>query len=278
MYHFLDTSILYSILLGTKPVKEYYKNEFAGKQKYVTKYVLMEFNRGITKDLINFYNLLNMEYIKSIDEAMDVWSERFSVRGHKNLIKFLTSLIKERKLDTDIISDKEKALIAIARFIKTLQIVLDSEFELVEDHTKCSRAKVNFVVDLKDAEVQLKKINEKFDEVDYHRSKCIIHDFILKKFRSATFKYIDYKNANKKTRNTKAFYEISEKLEEIKNKSGSNLTCFMCQKIGDAVISLNYPKKMRLETIDYSFELLCDIIQKKYKRHPSTSQLYKQKP
>lgn len=66
--------------------------------------------------------------------------------------------------------------------------------------------------------------------------------------------------------------KIAEKLDAILREEVLP-SCKQCEAIGDAVISLEVPQGMCLEHSDYSFDHLCEVIEKPHFRHPSEKAL-----
>jgi hypothetical protein len=73
------------------------------------------------------------------------------------------------------------------------------------------------------------------------------------------------------------FKKIAKNLQLIVSKDGRNCTCKMCEKIGDAIITLDSPPSMSLEHTDFSFNQLCDLIGKKHQHHPSQPAVIKKR-
>lgn len=56
--HFLDTSVLRSLLLGTQVYKQYFESKFTDQPLYISNYVQMEMKRSYLINIISFYFVL----------------------------------------------------------------------------------------------------------------------------------------------------------------------------------------------------------------------------
>jgi hypothetical protein len=52
--HFLDTSVLRSLLLGTQVYKQYFESQFTDQPLYISNYAQMEMRRSYLINLISF--------------------------------------------------------------------------------------------------------------------------------------------------------------------------------------------------------------------------------
>ena len=52
--HFLDTSVLRSLLLGTQVYKQYFESQFTAQPLYISNYVQMEMRRSYLIKLLNY--------------------------------------------------------------------------------------------------------------------------------------------------------------------------------------------------------------------------------
>lgn len=235
----------------------------------------MEFRRGFINDLIEFYYTLNLSTVYSIDDALKLWSNRFQSRSHKNIEIFIGELIKYRKIDSETNSNKTKLSISIADYIKRIhRKVLNKYKNDVLDQTKCSRAKVSLIFQIKDSFEYLRKFKEDFNDIKKHRKKCSIDNVVYKKNKYFINKFINSRNKYSES-DAKGFKNICDNLQQILNDGSSKLTCTKCSKIGDAVITLNCPKKFEINHIDNSFNYLCSIINKNNIKYPSEIELHK---
>lgn len=264
--HFLDTSIIRLIFLGTKTYKDYLNTQFNNKKCYISNYIQMEFRRSYLYNIINFYFLLNFPDIKNINEALQVWSHDFS----KSKLKALIQFISDQKLDFNDIQDKQKAKYSICRYIKRLNIKLKRNFKNVgRDSCKCQRGKIDILVSLKNMDEGLNNFIQEFDNIVECTNKCHIVDFIFTRFRTEIDEFINNVGDIKKDKNSEGYEKLIENLRKIKNKDPSKLNCNACQRIGDVIIALDTPGEMRIEHTDYSFDYLCPVIKQPHNRHPS---------
>lgn len=90
--HFLDTSVLRSLLLGTQVYKQYFKSQFTDQQLYISNYVQMEMKRSYLINLISFYFVLRLETINNIGDAITLWSNRFKASELKAILQLIPQL------------------------------------------------------------------------------------------------------------------------------------------------------------------------------------------
>ena len=258
--HFLDTSVLRPLLTSPKKVKNYYLQKLKG-EKYICDYIKMEFLRGYIKSLIDFYFLLSIPHY-NISEVLHVWSQKFQIRDHKNIVVMISNLLEFR----GCIDNKEKSLRAIADYIRRLIGKLNENFKSIgNDNTYCKKGKtkLNFLPH---------SINESFrsffdtikDNEQY--KMCKINDFIYEKHKNDIQKLIENAEKVKNSGNREGFDKIIRSLNKLSSKK---ITCSGCSKLGDAVISILVDNDMILEHTDYSFTYLCTILNKRHNLHPN---------
>lgn len=273
--HFLDTSIARHLLLSSSYYKAYLKEQLGEDTLYISTYVQMEFNRGYLCVLIDFYFLLRVDTIKTIGDALKLWSEEFSSASHKSVEIMIGELLETRSLSKTNLKDKNKALKTVGRYIKRIYLLFNESYKDIGiNATRCHRTTIK----LSDSSCEsITNFKEGFENITLWREKCKIDDFILKSYLVEIEKYINLaeKLSAPKDRKNKGFVRITDELKKIKEKNGANLTCKTCAKIGDAVISLEMPQTMRLETLDSSFNHLVPPIGKSHIQHLSQKAIHK---
>lgn len=277
--HFLDSSVVQPMLLGSSAYRKYFEDQFAGENIYTSDYVQMEIKRSCIVPFINFYFLLALPNIESIGDALSVWSNRFSGREIKAVERLIGVLIDTHQLSDLNPKDKPKALRRIGFLIKRIEGQLRRKFTNIgANTTRCARAKILLVssqTDQNPVSDQLEQFIQKFNDVDDCRSKCRVDDFFLNRFRTKVVAFFEHaeKLDRPKSRENRGFIDITENLRRIIKTDGDACSCRMCGRIGDAIIALETPENMRLEHTDYSFDNLCDVIDKPHQRHPSEMEM-----
>lgn len=279
MKHFLDTSVARHIILGSTPYKKYLLAQFGDNPTYISKYVQMEFNRGYLCNIIDFYFTLHLSSVPTISDAMKIWSDKFSSRELKAVIQLAADLFNANRLDFISIKDKSTALRILESYIKRIALKFRKSFkDIGANTTRCARALIDLSSsDTNDAKKNIQDFQQKINSTSTCRNECNIGDFITRRFKFEIDKYI--KNGenllNPQKPENKGFISIIETLKKISEKGEGYCTCTACSKIGDAIIALELPTSMRLETLDYSFEHLCPPLNKSFKRHISQSAVIK---
>lgn len=268
--YFLDTSIVRPYLLSSPKYKQYLKAYFQKNPLYITKYIKMEYYRGCLRNLLDFYFHLSMDSVKTFGEAILIWGQKFQLRKHKVVIEFVATLFSCYKLNMEDINDKINALKILESYIVRLAIKLKRSFKDIGiDEVKCERANINLEgIDLNNNIEAFNKFIREFDDVKTCRSQCNIDRFFLEKYKEDANKFIEHLGTiGSKTKSENVgFARIVDKLEEaMKN---NKFSCHVCKTIGDAVISLEAPRCIRLEHTDHSFDHLCEVINQPHYKHP----------
>jgi hypothetical protein len=78
---FLDSSVVYAILLGTQAYKQYLESALA-HPRLVSPYVQMEVQRSYLCKIIEFYFILDLDSIQNISDALIFWSNHYKSSSH----------------------------------------------------------------------------------------------------------------------------------------------------------------------------------------------------
>jgi hypothetical protein len=277
--HFLDTSIARQLLAGSRPYKKYLYRQLNRESVYVSKYVQMELRRSYLCNIIDFYYVLHMPSVPTIGDAMKIWSDRFPVRELKAVLQLVGDLFTTNQLNISRVSDKNSGLRILESFIRRFALKVRKSFkEIGINMTRCARAAIDLPVvrskmSVDDIRVFIERINDKAA----CRKQCSIDGFIFQRFREDMERFIRKGNglSNPKSKENKGFTGIITELQEILHKGEEYCTCDTCAKIGDAVIVLEVPFYMRLETLDYAFEHLCPVVGKAFVRHRTQGSVIK---
>jgi len=249
--HFLDTSVLRSLLLGTQIYKQYFESRFTDQQLYISNYVQMEMKRSYLINLISFYFVLRLETINNIGDAITLWSNKFKTSELKAILQLIPQLFSTHQLNFSSPEDKEKALAILGIYIKRFELLLRKKFNNTNnDATACARAIVPLNLDLQNAAVGLKQFADEFGDVETCRSKCQIDQFLLVQYRSEIEQLVQIADQLPKNSNTRGFIKVVNNLKDILAQGAAACDCKGCAKIGDAVIALNAPRNMQLEHTD----------------------------
>lgn len=277
--HFLDTSILIPMIMGSDIFKVYCKKQFGDDALYISKYVQMEFRRSQFLKIIAFYSILDQPEVYTIEDAASIWSNNFSPGDLKPVMRLLGHLAKIRHFDMNERRDKRKALRAIEFYLIRLDIKLRKLCkEIGSNNTRCLRATIQ--LDTKSGPINadvFRKFHKLFSDVAQCRSKCRVDRFILDRFKTEVQNYINQAKliSNPKHIGNKGFVKMADVLNKIISKGPYVCTCKLCEKIGDAIIALEVQYGMRIEHLDHSFNHLCPPINKLNRIHPSEKALFK---
>jgi hypothetical protein len=269
---FLDSSVVYAILLGTQAYKQYFESVL-NYPRLISPYVQMEIQRSYLCKVIEFYFVLDLDSIDNIGDAIVFWSNCYKSSQHKAVARLTAQLLQQRPIDLSAPQDKEKALEAIAALIIQFSELLRNRFvNTGNDSTNCARAKVSLNV-THDAAEEFMQFLSAFDNVKACRSQCRIDQFLLDEHLSEIQSYVHQSEGCAKNSNSRGFIKIAENLREILIQGSDACSCKRCERIGDAVIALDAPRDTQLEHTDHSFDYLCPSIQQSHRKHPSEIQV-----
>jgi hypothetical protein len=271
--HFLDTSVMRSLLLATQAYRQYLESQLSSEQLYISNYVQMEIKRSYLINIISFYFVLRLDAINNIGDAIALWSNKFKGSELKAILQVIPQLFSTRQLNFSSPKDKEKALSLLVIYIKRFELIIRRKYANCNDSTACTRALVPLIIDLKNPVPDLKKFVLEFGDTKNCRSKCQIDDFLLVKYRSEVEQLVEIASQLPRNTNTRGFLNIAKNLKEILVVGAIACDCKCCEKIGDVVIALNAPRNLRLEHTDNSFDYLCSPIKQPHYKHPSENQV-----
>ena len=258
--HFLDTSVLRPILTSPPKVKEYYDSVLKG-EKYTCEYVRMEFLRGYIKSSINFYFLLAMPQYTSFSDVLNIWSNKFQIREHKNIEVMIANLFEFN----ECLNNRDKSLRVLADYIRRLIGKLHHSLKKIgNDSTYCTKGELKLEFNPVELDESLRSfVNILQDNKQY--KNCKINEFIKQKHKDDIKRIIEIADKINELGNKKGFDKIVESLKSLSEKE---ITCAYCSKLGDAIIALLSDVNWSLEHTDYSFNYLCEILNKKHSIHP----------
>ncbi len=276
--HFLDSSVVRPFLSGSKAYKQYFKKYFSNERLYISNFVHMEIVRGFVLPLLNFYFILDLPNIKTIGDALHIESHSFRTRELKSILQLMAIILEKHLYDFDDPKDKRKALRSIARIIKCYVIKLKRNFKNIGDQgSRCRRAEIMFSKQVESDKELFKDFLNRFLNLSECENSCKIKSFLCEKHKIEVEKYIEHASSiqSPSIPQNRGFVRISKTLDEILKKT-KKTSCKTCEAVGDAVIAIEVPPNMTLEYTDYSFDHLCELIEKPHNRHPSEIVFVKQ--
>ncbi len=257
------------MLVGTSAYRAYFSREFGTERLYVSPFVKMEFRRSFILALISFYSVLDMEHIRTVEDAFTFWSNEFKTSRLKAVLQFAGKMFATEKLSFSNPADKPKALLAVGRIIKRINAHFSVFTDIGINSPRCARANVPLNIELSRLWADLKSFADKFTDVETCRSNCTVDTFLLNKHAGKIRKYIQIANGLKSEKTTDGFKKIAENLKQIEQKGSSACSCNRCEKIGDAIIAMDTLPDYILEHTDFSYNNLCELIGQPHRLHPS---------
>jgi hypothetical protein len=256
--HFLDTSVLRPLLLGSTAYRQHLSGLFPANSRYISIYVQMEMRRSFIRSLVAFYSVLQMPTVFSIQDAITLWSNEFKQSRLKAIIQLVAQILGTHDLNFSQEKDKEKASIVLASYIIRFESKLHQSFkDPGQDTTRCTRALVRLPYYADDVSRGLQEFAQQFDDTNYCRDNCSIDHVLLRRYSAQVKSIIDVANSTASNNDTRGFLAIANQLAIIVEKGPGACSCHRCEKIGDAVITLETPRDMLLAHLDNSFNYLC---------------------
>jgi len=257
---FLETSVHINRLFGHPLLKREIKATIIKPQLcYTSKFVFYEFKRRVVKTLINLYYLVQEEETPA--DALSYYAQAsYSIREIKIVLEAVSFLLSQ----DDLRNDKQKSLANIELLIITsLQNFRDSVKDFVENKVKCPLAKAS-----------IDKSYEEFSEQIKCEATCIVSQFWHEHRR--ILKLLTREESLVPHRKNKGFINMLPLLHKVLEDCKVGQGIRNCEKLSDAIIAIEMPKKHTMLTFDKSFESLCPLMGKKVKRLPSLVALKRQ--
>ncbi len=265
---FLDSTILRGLVFGTKVYKSHLA-ENIGPNRYVGRFVRMEFARSVIVPLINFFNTLSMSHMKTVEEAEKAWSHSFSMGEVKLLLALSASIFDAQKISRVDPAKKQRGLSALATTIKALNRELRLKFkDPGEDRTMCARGQQSLQavsVEPRQARDDLNRILDEIEDVKKCRQSCKIDSFVASHSKEIG-RCIKAAAALSDAKANDSARKMSDKLQLVLSDAAER-SCATCTGTGDAMISVSAPRAMQLETTDRSFHLWCGAVKQDYRVH-----------
>lgn len=274
--NFLDTSVARPLLLGTQTFRAALSTRIGSGTRYISPFVEMEFNRSFLCSLIEFYFLLKLPTVRSVEDALTLASNEFKLSKLKATIQLAAKLFATRQIAIDSTAAKPKALYALAEVIIRIHSRFHQDFvNTGKDSTRCARAAIRFIARLENVEGGFRHFLDAFSNTADCRSRCSIDEFFVKRHVKHTTECVEMANALKSSKETNGFKKIATNLESIMSSRGEDCSCRMCGNVGDAVIVLDADRGIPVHHIDQSFVQLCSLAKQPHIQHPSETSVVK---
>jgi len=266
------------MLLGSKAYKKYFSSYFGDDLLYTSRYVQMEFKRSYLINVIDFYFTLRLESVRTIGDALELWSNKFKGSQLKAILQLMGQLADTHRLNNTRASDKVKALHELELYISRIETKLRLSFkDTGTDSARCKRAEIPLNTNAQHFRDAFRTFVQAFQDVAFCRSKCRIDHFVLNKYKQAVSAYVRESKRIQVKKGNEGFITVANGLQKVISKGGQAATCKLCGKIGDAVITLDAPANMEFQHTDNSFNQLCDIINRPHHQHPSEVNVHRDK-
>ncbi len=220
---------------------------------------------------MNFHGSLLLPNIKSISDALSLWSNNFHTRELKSVFHLFSKLLSNRDLDYNSFKDKNLAAHFISDYIRRIYSYINRSIkDTGNDKGMCHR--MSSPLDLDNNSEYVFNDFIKFFLDPENSKKCRINIF-LDNNRKSIDAIIGQKDIKVTGSNKSGFSTITTSLEQL--PSNNKISCTNCSKIGDLIIGLLSPNSMQLEHTDYSFDFICTILNKDHRRLNSETTVLK---
>lgn len=272
---FLDTSVTFKHLTGHSKHKARL-NALIPPPRYVNNYVRMEFYRALLVSWIHLYLEATGPFHATFSDALLFYSDRFG-RESKDALTAVGNIVSGAGFDPASPSEKVNCLHKLEDLIFEVAYAFDLAYKRTgADPTRCARVPSPLrVIAAEDRSKTLSDFEEMFSDTRRCRARCEVEKF----FQGG--KYADQLWAvagiSKGKGAHRAIGQMSGPIARG-NDNPSAFTCFMCGKIGDAIIAISVPSGWKLHTLDTVHQPICQVLGKEFQICPSAAAVKKSDP
>lgn len=189
--HFLDTSVVRSLLLGTKAYQQYFESQLDPPSRYISPFIAMEIKRSYLRNVIKFYFTLRLPTLETVADAITFWSNHFQGSKHKAIEQLVAQLLTQEAFSNLNPLQKDQALAILEAYLRQFITALMGEFtHLDSDSTECTRASVPLFLNTSDFAESLKAFIDEFDDLQTCREQCRIAEFLLEDYKLQLENYL----------------------------------------------------------------------------------------
>ena len=208
------------------------------------------------------YSAVRMAHYRTTQDAFYYFAQQFNDRNNIMLLSILGQILQQRMIDLNDPTHKEIAASEIWRVIKEL----DRKFALMfidcgDNRTHCVRAGVEINFDADDKLLEAERFIKEFSGTN-HRPNCRVDDLIEKRYREEAAGFVQ-KATTVTGQAAEGFRKQAKRVDNVLKGTAAR-TCAQCASMGDAVITLQAPRQMRLVHTDNSFNYLCEVTKQEH--------------
>ena len=270
---FLETSGVIYHRHGHSLMKAAVEQAVADGLVQVSNFIRMEYMRGVVLNLIELYFLIKES--DSVSDALIEWSQKVH-QDRKLKIVLMTMpgwLVRHEDWQ-----DKERSQRRLGELAVRLVYAFDDVFQdRSTDRLRCSLGRVRFPRQTF-SEDMLLSFYERFKAIQSSIPDCSLCSFKERQQAEAARQGIDLYSTAQRQRfaANKGYVTQAERLEEAISSKDNLPKCRWCERLGDALIVLQAPKKAVLVTADKAFEAFGEILDRRIRRLPSLAELKRQ--
>jgi hypothetical protein len=239
----------------------------------VSRFIRMEYLRGVVLNLIDLYFLIKES--DSVSDALIDWSQKVN---QERKLKIVMLTMHQWLVGHDDWQDKDKSLGRLGDLIVRLVYEFDDVFQdIAKDHLSCELGRVSFP-HRTFTESMLLTFYEQFKAIQTGIPNCLLCRFKSKYQTALPRRKVDlYSSTQRETHaKNKGYVEQAERLEAVLNSQATLPKCRFCERLGDTIIILQAPANAILITADRAFLAFGDILNREIRRLPSLAELKKQ--
>jgi hypothetical protein len=275
--YFLETSVARSMLTGSSLYRHYFEQQFADGRQYTSQFVQMEITRSFVSHIIDFYFTLHMDSVETVGDALALWSDKFKTSETKAIIQLVGQKMAANAFSEFSGRDKEKALSVLYRYICRFNLI---RVRLAKntgiDSTGCERAKIMLAPNASNPSEALDGFIRAFDDVVACRNRCHVDAYLLHRHKHDVEAMVNSASTLQNNRENSGFIRIADELTEVLDGGANKCSCKKCEKIGDAIITMDTPQEMQLEHTDHAFDYTCPVVGLSHRKHPSQTAVHRE--
>jgi hypothetical protein len=271
---FLETSGVIYQQLGHSLQKEAVRHAVGDGLVEISRFIRMEYLRGVVVNLIEFYFLVKES--DSVADALIDWSQKVNQeRKLKILLMFLPQWLRGHERW----EDKQLSLRRLGDLVVRLVYAFDDAYfgRRCKDRLDCRLGRVCFPRRTF-AEELLLRFYDRFRSIQKSIPPCRLCRFKDEQQLRLSKSKVDLYGQGQRLRfaENKGYVAQAERLEEAAASTQAVPKCRWCERLGDSIIVLQAPAKAIIITADRAFLAFGQILNREIRQLPSLAELKRQ--
>jgi len=247
--YLIETSAIRAAMQDTTPAHAaHFAQLTADGELWVSVYIRKEFIRRWVCDAARM--AMTIAQCSTVDEALTILEQDFSIRSVKGTIATLASYLRERGQIFNTRAAAEEVASLALRKLKMFDKVFPSR---VNNKCRCQAGTIGPNVDYNALLTELHVLYERFMATV---RDCGVNSFLhFSRPRGSLLKLLNDAKV--------LALSVGQRLSQLQ-ESGAWITCRECARIGDVIIALEQPSSWCLVHIDAAFNDLCQCLGTKH--------------